>query len=1197
MTYEAGSTDINVNKKNFGMRHEINIIKLQKWVRRRLTKLKFLSKLRDSIKKKYIVLYRGRQYDKYGVLQRLQILESVFYPKVYWVAMEQINCICLNEDGIKLNTTHELSKSLACEIAEDENPWKYFQVSYKNNTVELKQQQLFWKKLEFHGYPFIVIIYRHFEPERTQVQLRADKELSPDFEFKRGEYITPSIARAIIKSSTPEDHFLVRPLKQEFRLVDPAIKNRSAIKIQRFIRSIFGRLKARNERQRQIRHRIEAAKKIQIYYIYYKWRVHFWAERVVEYKFLKYSQSLVLKKQLGLLKQTFEKVKFRRKMAAKIWILYKYAKWRKAWKKKWMAKRNFAATRIQIYVRYYIWRKVWVKRYKEMKRQQAAKRLQIYARYKIWWKRWHVKYVYKRNRGASRIQLYWKYKKWQVQWKAQWRKRRFMAAALITSLTVLLPFIIENPEEEEKQDEEEQNEKSSQNNQDMQESGLKDKLQEKENNEENKNLQGEIIMKEQMFHFIINRDPELVDRYQGGVESLQQPYFNTTQQKLSRCITYFFAHKLQQVKIFPYKEKLSEPNRYFDIDVQNKTGEISRKLKIYVAVLTIQKIFRSTLQMLLRKGIMCYPQSDYQLIQEVSHPLFIFTKDFGFTVSFSFMAQKEQNQKHVIKLNQFFGNQLKFGMNYDEELTVIYKTKTQRQKMYSIRKIRYGLEYHCTLVYILQPGDIYDLRLYINGTMEGQTSMRKFDRMRLPSTFEFIGGTIYNEFVMTKAISAKEVFDLYIERLYVLEYQWFNYKKPNKRRRYLRGITKVKNQEGVHLNQNNQVKKYNQNRIKSGLKKKNIGLSINGIQNQSFLSQASINTEQKEIIKQEKFQYQVKQNLTINKFIRSLAQEILRNKERILILCQILSPCLNGSENLNFECLNTQLSSGNIKNNLEGEYVIEIERFLQILQNCEINTTVADLGELALLTKTLKIFKYTDEKNDKTQRYTGIFYYKIVQVLRDILQPHQGFLKQNQQSQHQQKQEIQEVQMPDIPDDWNTGAFQVGITHCTNCNYHQLTGWHQEIEFVEVFNDIGIFLKEVFPNIIVKGNQIKPSKMEHFDIYIRGVNSKNLLDIRPHYIYKKQSQMEDFLKNYTKKLVNVYDQLVFMIFKFMKFSEEMAQFQEMMFQNNQKVLPAEYKGVHNHPYELSEDQTKNIPVYKSKRCKYFKKEDQNYNTK
>lgn len=59
--------------------------------------------------------------------------------------------------------------------------------------------------------------------------LISNKELKPDFEFKRSEYITPSIAKSIIKSQKTEDHFLVRPLKNEFRLVDPHIKYRSAI--------------------------------------------------------------------------------------------------------------------------------------------------------------------------------------------------------------------------------------------------------------------------------------------------------------------------------------------------------------------------------------------------------------------------------------------------------------------------------------------------------------------------------------------------------------------------------------------------------------------------------------------------------------------------------------------------------------------------------------------------------------------------------------------------------------------------------------------------------------------------------------------------------------------------------------------------------------------------------------------------------
>lgn len=59
-------------------------------------------------------------------------------------------------------------------------------------------------------------------------------------------------------------------------------------------------------------------------------------------------------------------------------------------------------------------------------------------------------------------------------------------------------------------------------------------------------------------------------------------------------------------------------------------------------------------------------------------------------------------------------------MNYDEEFTFIYRLRKQRHKMYSIRKIRYKLEYHCTIVYQYQPHeDVYDLKLYLNGQMEG----------------------------------------------------------------------------------------------------------------------------------------------------------------------------------------------------------------------------------------------------------------------------------------------------------------------------------------------------------------------------------------------------------------------------------------------------------------------------------------------
>ena len=49
-----------------------------------------------------------------------------------------------------------------------------------------------------------------------------------------------------------------------------------------------------------------------------------------------------------------------------------------------------------------------------------------------------------------------------------------------------------------------------------------------------------------------------------------------------------------------------------------------------------------------------------------------------------------------------------------------------------------------------------------------------------------------------------------------------------------------------------------------------------------------------------------------------------------------------------------------------------------------------------------------------------------------------------------------------------------------------MTSWHEEIEFVEKFNELGNMLKEVFPAIEITGNNEKPWAIEQFDAYLQG---------------------------------------------------------------------------------------------------------------
>ena len=76
--------------------------------------------------------------------------------------------------------------------------------------------------------------------------------------------------------------------------------------------------------------------------------------------------------------------------------------------------------------------------------------------------------------------------------------------------------------------------------------------------------------------------------------------------------------------------------------------------------------------------------------------------------------------------------------------------------------------------------------------MEGNMSMSCHDMVRFPNMFEYIGEDVYNELVMTKAISEREIEDLYVERAYLLEYKWFPISnKPPKRKKYLK-LYKIK---------------------------------------------------------------------------------------------------------------------------------------------------------------------------------------------------------------------------------------------------------------------------------------------------------------------------------------------------------------------------------------------------------------------
>lgn len=53
---------------------------------------------------------------------------------------------------------------------------------------------------------------------------------------------------------------------------------------------------------------------------------------------------------------------------------------------------------------------------------------------------------------------------------------------------------------------------------------------------------------------------------------------------------------------------------------------------------------------------------------------------------------------------------------------------------------------------------------------------------------------------------------------------------------------------------------------------------------------------------------------------------------------------------------------------------------------------------------------------------------------------------------------------------------------------------HEEADFCEKFNELGLALSNTFPNIEIIGNYERPPILESFEVYIRGVGPANMRD-------------------------------------------------------------------------------------------------------
>lgn len=115
---------------------------------------------------------------------------------------------------------------------------------------------------------------------------------------------------------------------------------------------------------------------------------------------------------------------------------------------------------------------------------------------------------------------------------------------------------------------------------------------------------------------------------------------------------------------------------------------------------------------------------------------------------------------------------------------------------------------------------------------------------------------------------------------------------------------------------------------------------------------------------------------------------------------------------------------------------------------------------------------------------------------------------------------------------------------------------------------MGDVLKLLFPNVELVGNYDKPSSLECFDIFIRGVGPEGERDqLGRIQLFKKNEKMSRFKEYFLKRMLAPYDRLVLLISGYCD-TVELEKAQESWIRENGNRLPKKWKHSSDHPAEV-----------------------------
>ncbi|EGR27502.1 hypothetical protein IMG5_195060 [Ichthyophthirius multifiliis] len=230
------------------------------------------------------------------------------------------------------------------------------------------------------------------------------------------------------------------------------------------------------------------------------------------------------------------------------------------------------------------------------------------------------------------------------------------------------------------------------------------------------------------------------------------------------------------------------------------------------------------------------------------------------------------------------------------------------------------------------------------------------------------------------------------------------------------------------------------------------------------------------------------------------------------------------------------------------------------------------------------------QKSVIVQENTRIVYDQFLQILRDttLNQEEQSSQRNNETvSTYRPLDDIQSTYLltttqkfenqenyPVLCSNWNQGKFQVVINKCTQCESHQISTRHEEADFCEKFNLLGILLNTVFENIEIIGNYENPQQLEAFEVYIRGVGPEEMRDQQGRiWLFRKNESIASFLAYFDQRMLRVYDGLILLSQGYGD-STQMQKAQELYFQSFNDLYPKKSINAHDFPISVMERQKK-----------------------